>query len=178
MQLDLAEECSALYVDGTFKSVKNPYKQLFSIHSFLRSGENIKQVPLVNVIMSRRTKTDYDAVFCKLKMMLGDEFKPESCMADYESACWKSMRDNFPSMQMHGCLFHFSQAINKNVIRLGLIKDYKTPDSTIRNLIRGVYSLPYLPPRDMYPAFETLKSQASEEPCENSEKLQEFFRCH
>ena len=126
--------------------------------------------------MSRRTKTDYDAVFCKLKMMLGDEFKPESCMADYESACWKSMRDNFPSMQMHGCLFHFSQAINKNVIRLGLIKDYKTPDSTIRNLIRGVYSLPYLPPRDMYPAFETLKSQASEELCENSEKLQEFFR--
>ena len=53
MQLDLAEECSAIYVDGTFKCVKDPYKQLFSIHSFLRSGENIKQVPLVNIIVQK-----------------------------------------------------------------------------------------------------------------------------
>ena len=78
MQLDLAEKYSAIYVDGTFKCVKDPYKQLFSIHSFLRSGDNIKQVPLVNVIMSRRTKTDYDTVFCKVKIMLGDGFTSES----------------------------------------------------------------------------------------------------
>ena len=97
-------------------------------------------------------------------------------MADYESACWKSMRENFPGMQMHGCLFHFSQAINRKVISYGLFKDYKTAHSTIRNLIKGVYSLPYLPPRDMSPAFETLKSQASEAECENYEKLQDFFR--
>ena len=89
MQLELADECSAIYVDGTFKCVKDPYKQLFSIHSFLRSGENIKQVPLVNIIMSRRTKTDYDAVFCKLKMMLGDEFKWRTMSRHAGKACAK-----------------------------------------------------------------------------------------
>ena len=60
-QLSLLQQCSTIYVDGTFKCTRPPFQQLFGIHTFLRSGQNIKQVPLINVLMTRREKNN--AVF-------------------------------------------------------------------------------------------------------------------
>ena len=36
--LDLLSRSKTWYVDGTFKVVKKPFTQLFTIHSFVRSG--------------------------------------------------------------------------------------------------------------------------------------------
>eukprot|EP00794_Sanderia_malayensis_P008565 gene8565-biopygen6851 len=49
-QLCLLKNAKTWYMDGTFKIVKEPFTQLFSIHAFLK-GENgnIKQTPLVMV---------------------------------------------------------------------------------------------------------------------------------
>lgn len=46
-------------MDGTFKVVKDPFTQLFSIHAFVRQGECIKSVPLAFAVMSRRKTDDY-----------------------------------------------------------------------------------------------------------------------
>jgi hypothetical protein len=46
-------------MDGTFRVVKDLFQQLFSTHAFVRSGDNMKQIPLVFVIMSGKSTDDY-----------------------------------------------------------------------------------------------------------------------
>ena len=57
--LDLLSKSKTWYVDGTFKVVKEPFTQLFTIHSLVRSRECGKQVPLAFVLMSGKRKWDY-----------------------------------------------------------------------------------------------------------------------
>ena len=65
-------------MDGTFKVMRDSlYVQLVIIHAFLKSGDNIKQVPQVNVVMSRRQLVDYAAVFKEIATLMGGELKVE-----------------------------------------------------------------------------------------------------
>ncbi|CAH1277517.1 Hypp9676, partial [Branchiostoma lanceolatum] len=46
-QLSKLADTRIWYVDETFKVVKEPIKLLLGFHGFLKSGKNMKQVPLV-----------------------------------------------------------------------------------------------------------------------------------
>ena len=48
-------------MDGTFKVVREPFVQLFSVHAFIRRDQCEKQVPLAFVVMNRRSTPDYQA---------------------------------------------------------------------------------------------------------------------
>ena len=77
--------------------------------------DRIKQVPLVTVLMSRRTKKDYQAVFAELSRHLGPDIKLEDCVMDFKTATWMTLRAVFPGVSIHGCLFHFVQAVYRKV---------------------------------------------------------------
>ena len=71
-QHKLLISASVIYCDATFKVVPQPFCQLFSLHSFLsdNNGEDVKQVPIVFVLISRRRKRDYRAIFNNIKEMI------------------------------------------------------------------------------------------------------------
>ena len=68
-QLTLLAKSKRWYVDGTFKVVRDPFKQLFSIHSFLKQDDQTKQVPLAFVFMTRRRTKDYKKVPLLFKIL-------------------------------------------------------------------------------------------------------------
>eukprot|EP00794_Sanderia_malayensis_P015371 gene15371-biopygen12796 len=159
-QLELLRKAKTWYMDGTFKVVKDPFKQLFSIHAFLK-GENgnIKQTPLVLVLMSRRKSKDYVAVLKAVMQLLGSNISIEQAVLDFEAAAWKGCRKVLTS-NIQGCSFHLTQAIWRKVQNIGLATSYKN-DPAVHNFIRSIMALPFLPAEHIAPAFEQLKKRAT-----------------
>ena len=62
-------EAHAWYIDGTFKIVKDPVKQLLTIHVVMLCDEKRVSVPVCFVLMSRRRQIDYMAVLSEINSL-------------------------------------------------------------------------------------------------------------
>ena len=63
VQLEFLTYVKTWYVDATFKVIKQPFTQLFSIHAFVKKDGELMQTPLAFIVMFRRRRKDYKRVF-------------------------------------------------------------------------------------------------------------------
>ena len=70
------------YLDGTFKIVKEPFIQLFTIHAFVKNDNAIKQLPLLFLLITRKSKI-------KCLEALPGAPAVNSVVMDFELSLWK-----------------------------------------------------------------------------------------
>lgn len=135
LQKQYLAEADSWYMDGTFKCVRVPFVQLFSIHAFIKCGKALKQVPLCYVMMSRRKKTDYRVVFRAIINLLPTVPKVEEIVLDFEKAVWNVIRQLLPNVTIQGCWFHWAQAVY-NRVRNNTYHNFSTNKAHIRNSVK------------------------------------------
>ncbi|XP_060605414.1 uncharacterized protein LOC132757927 [Ruditapes philippinarum] len=158
-QLKLIRESRNWFIGGTYKMVSHPFVQLITIHRFVRSGDNSKQVPIVYMLLSRRRRSDYIKVLTCLKEHLGQP-QVEAFMLDFDADIWEAVRQIFPGKIMKGCNFQWSTQVYRQIQKAGLSAEYKKKEGIYRCL-RNFMCLPYLPTGHIKPSFEKLREFAA-----------------
>ena len=164
-------------MDGTFKTVPNIFRQLYSIHGRVGTDENSQIVPLVYALMSRKSEECYRGLFQGL-VDFGDEngvlLRPQFILTDFERAAINATRREFEGVQNKGCLFHLAQSIYRKVQSSGLSVQYGT-DENFSLKIRHIPALAFLPPDDIPAAFDELKDHIPQEANEIVRWFEEYY---
>ena len=127
--LDVLSRSKSRYLDGTFELVKKPFYQLFTIHCFIKDGDDFKQTPCVFILMSGKKKKDYIKVIGSVISKLPAPPAVTKFTTDFEKAIWKALSHYFPSVPIQGCAFHWRKAVFKRVKELGLQTSYRKSSS-------------------------------------------------
>ncbi|OAF71890.1 hypothetical protein A3Q56_00328 [Intoshia linei] len=130
--LQLMTNAKTWYMDGIFKIVKKPFSQLFNIHVFIKERDHTKQVPVLFVLMTSRSKKDYKKLFKKIKGLLTGDVKLKKGVMDFEAAVWKEFPDIFPGVKLQGCLFHWTQCVWRHIQAIGLQASYIQDNGTFK----------------------------------------------
>ena len=167
LQLGLLARAKTWYVDGTFKVVKKPFYQMWSIHAFVQQGNTCKQLPLVYVLMSSRRTVDYVAVFNQINSVLPIPPHPWAMVLDFESSVWKAIREVYPGVTIRGCAFHWTQTVFRHIKSIGLQSQYLR-DLPVRQLCKQYLALCFIPASHIRPTYDGLGEKAT------TDKLQEL----
>ena len=138
------------YCDGTFKTVPLLFYQLYTIHGF---QDNIA-IPLVYALLPNKSEPSYDALLEKIKINTNFS-SPSYITLDFEPAMIKACKQQFPSVVLKGCFFHFSQCIFRVIQENGLKKKYEEDAEFALNL-RYLPAIAYVPVDTVVRAFEIL----------------------
>uniref|UniRef100_A0A914C0N7 MULE transposase domain-containing protein n=1 Tax=Acrobeloides nanus TaxID=290746 RepID=A0A914C0N7_9BILA len=126
--LEILRHCAIWSIDATFKLVPIPwvFKQMLVIAGYCRG----RFLPLVYVLMSRRTVEDYVRVFESIPM--SEDVKV--VLVDFEQALINSLKQMIENMQLNikikGCRFHFSKALLKRIKKMGFLQAYLGRDAS------------------------------------------------
>ncbi|KAL3892039.1 hypothetical protein ACJMK2_004279, partial [Sinanodonta woodiana] len=110
--------------------------QLMSIHAFIEWNGAQKQFPLVFCLMSRKTKSDYLAMFRSLQSSLG-HISIEGFVLDFEKAAWIAVRETYPGVELEEC-------------SVGLAETYMRREG-LHSFVRQVLALQFLPSAHIRP---------------------------
>ena len=71
-----------------------------------------------------KKQEDYTRVFQSINALLEPDPEVEEMIIDFEVAMWTSIRNLYQSVRVHGCTFHWAQAMWRKVQQVGLATAY------------------------------------------------------
>ncbi|CAA91234.2 hypothetical protein [Bracoviriform inaniti] len=156
--LERLNNCSELYVDGTFKCVPKMIgaKQLLILH--MRKMD--VGIASVFVLCSNQTAELYTGIWnFLLERAPGLKDNLKVVMMDFERALIKSVKESMPNVTIRGCWFHFTRAISCHWQNLGL-KNVSSP--LVQDILSLAWVLPLLPKEDFPVAIEFYREKANQ----------------
>lgn len=149
--LDGLARADVWLADGTFKVVPTLYFQLYSIHFAFGSGIN---PAALYCLLTNKTGESYTTVLRELKTLI-PLAAPRVILVDFERAAINAFNTAYPTATVSGCYFHLSQSVIRKVHEVGLKIQYET-DNKVREYVRCLSALAFVPPADVIEAFELL----------------------
>jgi len=115
----------SLLVDATFGIVPSPlFYQCLTINVVEEMDGVQKLFTSLYVLMTHKKELLYDDFLAwylpYLRDVLHVEAEHDQLMIDFERALWNAFLRAFPEMEISGCNFHFSQALEKNAVKFAL----------------------------------------------------------
>ncbi len=122
--LQLLSESDDIHGDGTFATVPNDsFYQIYSLHGML---DDDVLMPMAFFLLPDKSAPTYKRMPTLLKDAVpGLRIAPKNFIVDFEAAAIKAIREIFPFCLIVLCFFHFSQSINRHIIRHGLATAYR-----------------------------------------------------
>lgn len=138
-------DCTCLYIDGTFKTSPNPYKQMVTIHGLM----NGHVIPLTFSLLTGKTVVHYQTLLSHIKAMVlqktGQVLNPTRIVTDFEASLRSAIQAVFPHTMVSGCFFHYCSSLWRKVQKLGLDTPYRR-DASLKKNIRKIMAIAFIPP--------------------------------
>lgn len=116
--IDQLQRYRHLAGNGTFTSAPNGFYQLFTIHFIVEIFQNgqprVKTMPALYCLLPDKLQRTYVRLFEQIQRLVPN-LRPESFLADFESASRNAFRQIYPSAKINGCYFHLMQNLLKRV---------------------------------------------------------------
>lgn len=106
------------------------------------------------MLTTKKDKKTYIEILAKLKEAQ-PLLNPKHIMVDFELAAINAVADIFPEATVHGCFFHFSQAVWRNIQKHKLSNAYSS-DPDIALALRSLLALAFVPPKQVKKFFVRL----------------------
>ncbi|XP_060874428.1 uncharacterized protein LOC132948119 [Metopolophium dirhodum] len=148
--LNLITNCNNWYADGTFSSAPTIFYQLYTIHGIQYSNV----LPFLFALLPNKTEETYVRLF-EIILNLKLELKPKTFMLDFELSTINAIKKVFPNTSLHGCFFHYSQALWRHIQDSGLAIKYREESNFALN-IKKLNALSFVPPHLVINAYEAI----------------------
>lgn len=172
--IKVLQQCSDLYLDGTFRTVPKPYYQYVTVHGCFHG----RVIALVSCLLTGKTIGQYRQILqflkAKVRALTGHGMKPKKIICDFECALISAIETELPRSKICGCLFHFRQSLYRKVKELGLTRAYKN-DVDVQTTVSKLMSIGFLPLQLVRHNFNMVcQSQEFTRLCQQYPQLQRF----
>lgn len=167
--LDGLARADVWLADGTFSVVPTIFFQLYSIHFVFGSGVC---PAAVYCLLPNKTAETYARVIHELQRLI-PRASPNKVLVDFERAAMNTFAAAYPNAVVTGCYFHLCQSVVRKVNEVGLKVVYEN-DNAVREYIRCLPALAFVPVEDVVDAFEIL-AETMPEDVEHVAEVTSFF---